>query len=329
MKSIMDILLSPWTSQVLFTAIRLRIFTILADERMAIEEISSRLDAATHYLKPFLDACISMDLVLCRDGQYRNSQFSRAYLVEGEPEYIGDCLQLISLESENWNKLYDLIISSDYDPSDRHHNEVNPRLFTLAMNNIGMLGEAEALGNAIDLGGCKRMVDAGGGSGLYSVVLCRKYPDLASTVIDRRDTLMTTREMIAGSEEESRIELFEADIVKDPLGNDIDVILLSDVVYERSFTEVVLKNAKASLRDKGLLIIRGYYSDPENSKPLFGALFRLNQIMVNPKGSYLTLSSLKMMVADTGFTIIRVAPLTELSFLILARKQITNKSLAV
>ena len=232
-------------------------------------------------------------------------------------------------ESEQWDILYDLIISSGHDSSVQPQDEVNPRLFTLAMNNIGMLGEAEALGNAIDLSGCKRMVDAGGGSGLYSLVLCRKHPELSSTVFDRRETLMTAREMITGSEEESRIELVEADISKDPLGNDTDVILLSDVVYERSFAEKVLDNAHRSLSDRGLLIVRGYYSDPENLKPLFGTLFRLNQIMVNPEGSYLTLLSLHEMVADMGFIIMRVAPLTELSFLILARKKIANDSLTV
>jgi predicted nicotinamide N-methyase len=329
MKSITDILLSPWTNQVLFTAIRLRIFTIFADESMTLEEISSRLETATHYLRPFLDACVCMDLILCQDGQYRNSQFSRAHLVEGEPEYIGDAIQLMVRESEQWDKLYDLISSSDHDSSDQNQGGVDPRLFTLAMKNIGMLGEAEALGNAIDLSGCKRMVDAGGGSGLYSLVLCRKYPELSSTVFDRRDPLMTAREVITGSEEESRIELVEADISKDPLGNDTDVVLLSDVVYERSFAEKVLKNANRSLSDNGLLIVRGYYSDPENSKPLFGALFRLNQIMVNPERSYLTLLSLHELVTDMGFTIMRVAPLTELSFLMLARKQIPNESLAV
>ena len=298
----MDILLSPWTTQVLFTAIRLKIFTILVDESMAIEEISSRLETATQHLKPFLDACTSMDLILCQNGQYCNSQFSRIHLVEGEPEYIGDFLQLMSRESKQWDRLYDLIISSDHDSSDQHQGEVNPRLFTLAMNNIGMLGEAEALDNAIDLGGCKRMVDAGGGSGLYSLVLCRKYPELSSTVIDRGETLMTAREMITGSEEEGRIELVEADISKDPLGSGTDVILLSDVVYERSFAEKVFNNANRSLRDNGLLIIRGYYSDPENSKSLFGALFRLNQIMLNPEGTFLTLLSLKKIYGNPSVT---------------------------
>ncbi|MCJ7500376.1 methyltransferase domain-containing protein, partial [bacterium] len=179
---------------------------------------------------------------------------------------------------------------------------------------------AEALADAVELGDCRKMVDAGGGSGLYSVYLCRKFPHLRSVVIDKPETLVAAREMIAGREEEDRIELLETDIAIDPLGENMDAVLLSDVVYEDSFAEKVLKNARASLRDKGLLIIRGYYYDPENPKSRFSSLFRLNQTVFNPNGSILTLPSVKKKVADMGFTITRVTPLTELSSLILARR---------
>ena len=321
MKSLMDILLSPWTNRVLSTAVRLRIFTILADQSMTVEEISSRMGTATQHLKPFLDACASLDLLLYQEGQYSNSQFNQVHLVEGKPGYVGDFIQMVSAESKQWDDLHGLIGRSDDDPSDRSEGEADARKFTLAMNNIGMLGEAEALADAVDLGDCRKMVDAGGGSGLYSVYLCQKFPHLRSVVIDKPETLVAAREMIAGRVEEDRIELLEADIAIDPLGKNVDAVLLSDVLYEDSFAEKVLKNARTSLGDNGLLIIRGYYYDPANPKSRFSALFRLNIIVFTPNGSILTLESMKKKVADMGFTIVRVTPLTELSSLILARKQ--------
>ena len=320
MKSLMDTLLSTWTNSVLFTAVRLRLFTILADQSMTVEEISSRMQTATQHLKPFLDACVSLDFLLHQDGKYRNSQFSQVHLVEGKPGYIGDFIQMVSAESKQWDELDGLIGRRHDDPSDRSEGESDSRKFTLAMNNIGMLGEAEALADAVDLDDCRKMVDAGGGSGLYSVYLCRKFPHLRSVMIDNRETLVAARELIAGREEEDRIELLEADIAIDPLGENIDAVLLSDVVYEDSFAEKVLKNARTSLRDNGLLIIRGYYHDPANPKSRFSALFRLNQAVFNPNGSILTLESMKKKVTDMGFTIIKVTPLTELSSLILARR---------
>ncbi len=319
MRSLIDTLLAPWTNRVLLTAVRLRMFTILAYQDLTVEELSSAIETAAQQLKPLLDACASLDLLLYQDGKYRNSPFSRMHLVEGKPGYIGDFLQMVSAESRQWDGLYGLITGKD-DPSGHHEGETDPGKFTLAMNNIGMLGEAWALADAVDLGDCRKMVDAGGGSGLYSVYLCRKSPHLRSIVIDNKETLDATREMIAGCEEEDRIELLEADIAKDSLGKDVDVVLLSDVVYEESFAHKVLTNARASLRENGLLIIRGYYYDPENPKSRFSALFKLNQMVFNPNGTILTLPSLREKVAETGFTIFKVTPLTELSSLILARR---------
>jgi predicted nicotinamide N-methyase len=140
-------------------------------------------------------------------------------------------------------------------------------------------------------------------------------------VIDSKETLAAAREMIAGCEEKDRIELLEADIAVDPLGENVDAVLLSDVAYEESFAEKVLTNARESLREKGLLIIRGYYCDPENPESRFSALFKLNQIVFNPNGSILSLPSMKKKVAEMGFTITRATPLTELSSLILAGRQ--------
>jgi len=139
--------------------------------------------------------------------------------------------------------------------------------------------------------------------------------------MDNKETLAAAGEMLAGCEEKNRIELLEADIATDPLGESVDAVLLSDVAYEESFARKVLTNARASLRDNGLLIIRGYYYDPENPGSRFSALFQLNQMVFNPDGSILNFPSMKKMVAETGFTVTSATPLTELSSLILARKQ--------
>ncbi|MGD8352590.1 MAG: methyltransferase [Pseudomonadota bacterium] len=314
----MDTLLAPWTNRVLVTALRLQIFTILADQGMTDKELSTVLGTRTQTLKPLLDACLSLDLLHNKDGKYLNSPFGREHLAHGKPGYVGDFIEMVSAESRQWDGLPDLITGRDDEPSDHPEGEGDARKFTLAMNNIGMLGEAEALAGAVDLGDCSKIVDAGGGSGVYSVYLCRKFPHLRSVVIDNRETLAAAREKIAG-EEKDRIELLEADIAKDPLGENVDAVLLSDVLYEETFARKVLVNARASLRDKGLLVIRGYYHDPENPGSKLGALFRLNQMVFNPDGSILTLPSIKDKVVEAGFTITMVTPLTELSTLILAR----------
>jgi hypothetical protein len=60
--------------------------------------------------------------------------------------------------------------------------------------------------------------------------------------------------------------------------------------------------------------------DPKRPQGFSRILFQLNAIVFYPNGSILTLPAMKNKVADMGFTIERVTPLTKLSSLILARR---------
>ena len=55
------------------------------------------------------------------------------------------------------------------------------------INNIGafaLLGPVQATVGAVDLTGRQKMLDVGGGHGLYSIFFTKKYPGLKSWVLD-------------------------------------------------------------------------------------------------------------------------------------------------
>jgi hypothetical protein len=317
--TIFDLIVTQWKTSVLTTAVRLKIFTILSDKQMSVEELSSHCQSIPRFLKPLLDACVSMGFLNLTNDNYYNSHFSRVYLIESEPYYVGNFIQLLYNESRQWNKLYEIVKNGEKFTDEQTAEEVH-RTFIKGMNNLGMLGEADALLHSIDLSGCQLMIDEGGGSGLYSVVLCQKYPQLKSTILDKSETLVITEEMISNHKESERIKLRESDITKETFGEKIDVVLLSDVIYDESEAELILRNAWNCLVNNGILIVRGYYSDPENSNPLFGTLFVLNQLVFNPSRKIVTITSLHKKINDIGFNITKTSPLTECSFIIIAKK---------
>jgi len=317
----LDILLAPWKSGVTITAIRLNIFTILSDQELSVDEIASRCDTIPDRLKPLLDACISLGSLECINSKYKNTHFSFAYFVKGKPSYVGDFLKLVNNESIDWFQLPDLIQGQEKRNMELPDLKFTYKTFISAMNSIGHLGEAEALKNIVDLSGCKKMIDAGGGSGLYSIALCQKYPDLRSTIIDVEDTLAVTRELIEDRQEKKQIILKEGDFMKYPLGVNVDAVLLSDVLYRDADAKILLQNAWDSLTNNGILIVRGYYADPERSGPLFGSLFAVKLLVDDPEKKTMTILMLERNVRESGFEIIRVDPLTELSFVIIGKKQ--------
>lgn len=315
-KRVFDLITAPWKTRVVFVAVRLRIFSLLYNKTLTIQELSETCDAIPLLLKSIADVCVSMNLMEYQNGRYKNSPLSERYLVEGRPNYIGDLIQLQDDESGHWDKLIDLVMGR----RERRSEEDRYRTFIKGMNNLGMLGEAEALAGVVDLSGCRQMIDAGGGSGLYSLLFCQRYPRLASTILDRRETLDIARQMLAPFPEKERITFREADILKDTFEGNIDVFLLSDVIYDREAAKLVLAKAHDCLKESGILLIRGYYSDPENTRPLFGALFAIGQLVFDPTRKMMTLSDLQVEVREAGFFIEKVSRLTELSFVACAKK---------
>lgn len=94
--------------------------------------------------------------------------------------------------------------------------------------------------------------------------------------------------------------------------------LLSDVAYDETEAGMILRNAWKCLRTNGRLILRGYYFDPSNSNPLFGALFVIKQLIINPNREIIALPSLKGLIEEIEYIITKVSSLTERSFTIIA-----------
>ena len=318
--AISDIMLAPWITGVIVTAIRLRIFSILSVQELSAGEIAERSDTIPEYLTTLLDACVAMNFLEVENGKYRNSHFSRVYFVEGQRLYMGDFLKLVNDESLQWFQLPDIIRGKERIVEEQPYIRSDYKTFVSAMNSIGHLCEAEALRNLVDLSRCRKMIDVGGGSGLYSLALCQKYPGLHSTIFDSKETLSVTKEFLEGTQERTRIVLHEGDFLKDSLGDDVDVVLLSDVVYEDAAARKVLGSAWDCLNQDGVLIVRGYYADPERSRPLFPALFAVKELVDNPERRVMSIQVLERIVREMGFRDVRISPLTELSFAVIGGK---------
>ncbi len=317
----LDVVFAPYSIYVLFTANRLKIFTLLAERQMTADEIAESTGARIRPLIGLLDVCVALGLLRRQDNRYANSYMSDAYLVEGRPLYLGDIIEVQSIEAGNWERLYDLVLGNDKGEGEGVEREASPELFTKAMNNLGMLGEAAALASAVDLVGCRTLVDVGCGSGLYSITLCRHYPDLKAVLLDREEVLAITDRFIQKSYLQNRIRIRAADILKDPFGTDVDVVLLSDVLYQDSSICIrILQSAYDALAPDGLLIIRGYFTDPEGSQPVFGSLFALGRLLFDESRELISIPLLHDWIEQVGFKITASQALTERSTCIQARK---------
>ncbi len=320
----LNMIFTPWAADTLFCAARLKVFTLLADSPLTAEELADKTGTVSRYLTAVLDANTAMGFLQKKENRYRNSSLSDIYLVEASPQYLGDIIEVLSAEAPTWDGLLDLV-SGRAGPL-KPPGEVPPHRFTMGMNNLAMMGEAHALAHAVDLSKAKEMVDVGCGSGIYSVFLCRRFPHLQATLLDRAEVLETTRKIINKHNLDARVATRAADITSGrfPLPMEqSDAVLLSDVLYqEETVCTGVLRSAYEVLKPGSTLVVRGYYSDahPDGSQSVLGALFNIHQLLSDPNREIISLSLLSQWIEQTGFTILKQFPLTERSYCLIANR---------
>jgi predicted nicotinamide N-methyase len=319
---ILDMIFGPWAAYTLFSANRLNIFNHLAGQEMTAEELAVKVGAVPRLLEGLLDACVAMRFLQQNRKLYTNTYLSNIYLVQESPLYLGDIIEVMATETGKWDGLADLVKGNKKtEPEKEVRKAVSPHRFTMAMNNLAMMGEANALANAVDLAKCRHMVDAGCGSGLYSIMLCHRFPDLQATLLDKKEVLETTRQIIEKNNLQHRINTRAANIASASYGKQVDLVLLSDVLYQdQPSCLTILANSYQALAPDGTLLVRGYYSDPGGTNPVFGSLFNLAQLLDDPKRNIISVALVSQWIRQVGFKNLKSFPLTEKSTCITAIK---------
>ena len=178
-----------WAVGVAQAAIRLELFTELHGKKLTSKSVANLLGSNYHYTKLLLNACVSIALLEKVGDEYRNSEESDIYLVKGEPRYYGD---LFTYWTEQW-PLWDQLDSGvrtgtplAYEPEFESIEEEAAywRHYMMAMHQWGTSGQQDLLLQSTDLTGKKKLLDVAGGSGVYTMALCRKYPELEAVIFE-------------------------------------------------------------------------------------------------------------------------------------------------
>lgn len=154
---------------------------------------------------------------------------------------------------------------------------VAARHFTLALAGRAK-NVAPVLAKKMPLSGALRLVDMGGGTGLYAIALLQANPQLRAVVWDRPEVLRIAAEFAAGSGVADRLELHSGDFFADPFPGVADVVLLSNILHDWDVPECrrLVQRAAAGLSSGGRLWVHDVFLDDDLGGPLPAALYSAN-----------------------------------------------------
>jgi len=173
-------------SKVLFAALNARLFDMLAGGPRRLSELQRETGIEGNRLETLLTACVSLGLIEDGVDGFANASACQQYLVSTSPLYFGDYFRF-----QIDRQLYPLLLNLDkalraQAPASIYDVMENPEeadYFTRAQH-VGSLGPAAVIQKLIDLTGATRLLDVAGGSGAFSITLCRRFPPLRATILD-------------------------------------------------------------------------------------------------------------------------------------------------
>jgi SAM-dependent methyltransferase len=159
---------------------------------------------------------------------------------------------------------------------------------------------ANQVAELLDLTGVERMMDLGGNSGVISMALLRKYPELTSTVVDIENVCVAGREIAKEQGFSERITYHPAEFAYEAFPSGFDLVLQCDVgVYNPE----LIRKIHQSLKPGGLWIFVDHFSPAENLAPPTRLEWTFLDSLRDPNFGFPTLDEFKSQLAQAGFVV--------------------------
>lgn len=292
-------------SKALFAALDMEVFTHLSNNPLGFDELRERTGAAPHPLRTLLSACASLGLIAEEDGRFVNSPAATNFLARGSPQYFGDyfryqidrqmypALQQLGevLAGRPTTPLYAMMVS----PADA-------QLFSDAQH-VGSAGPAHLLARRVDASRWNSLLDVAGGTGAFSIALCRRNPKLRATLLDFPTVTPLAERYARDAGLQNHISTLPGEALSTAWGGPYDAVLMS---YLLSAVEVdqhapLLAKAYQALGPGGALLLHDFMLTGSEPGPTHAALWFVMNSISGPGVASFTVADLAARVADAGF----------------------------
>ena len=311
--AVMRISSAYWHSSVLHVAHGLDVFSKLANGPASAKELAEKCRADERGLEMILIACAGLGLLEKKDGKFSNAPVAQTFLVKGGKRYQGGIVSMFADWVAPWAKLKNAVVGGKPVVEKQHDKgEEATRTYIMGMLYRG-IPQAQLLADEVPLGGQKKMLDVGGGPGIFSIIMTDRNSGLKADVFDLPQTLRVTKDIIKDFNAQDRVDTKEGSYLQDPFGQGYDVVLLSSMISQEGPEVIkdIIKKSYDAMDSGGIILIQEQFLDTDKSGPLLAALIGLNQLIHTPAGRAYSAKEVADWAAEIGFIDLSFRPLPD------------------
>lgn len=326
-KPIYDWLRGDAKFTILTTAIELKIFDSLKESK-SIENLAMDLNLHQKITEKLCNALIVFGFLLKNKNEYFLSELSETFLSKDSPYYQGNYIKhWQKMKEESWSKLQ-TVVREGPPKIDKKHFPFD-ETFILAMAEGAIVWDLPKTVNVLkgmhEFIDAKKVLDLGGGHGLYAIAFTRVNPNLKAFVFDFPYVIETVTKHIASNVE--GVDFIAGDFTKDDIGSGYDVVFTSDFLYPHGNNKEQMKNSlnkiHLSLNGGGLMVSKHGHIDNLHKNTTVAYYDLLFSIIGNVNWAYST-NEFCEILEDCGFSIVQVHDITSSvspSQIIIAKKR--------
>jgi len=295
---------SYWQSCTLHAAVKLDVFTQLAERPMDLSELAGAIKSDNRGLEMLLNALVAMEFLDKNGAYYSSTSLSSEYLAKKSPAYMGHIIMHHHHLVDGWSQLDQAVQCGKpvRKRSSHETDEVERESFLMGMFNLASQ-LAPRVAAEIDLSGRNRLLDLAGGPGTYAIHFCIENPSLTAVIFDLPTTRVFAEQTVEHFALSDRITFVGGDIIADSISSGFDVVWISHLLHSEApeTNAAILAKAADALVNGGLLLIQEFILDDSKTAPLHPALFSLNMLIGTPLGKAYAQGELCQLARNAGF----------------------------
>jgi SAM-dependent methyltransferase len=295
-------------SRIVLTAHELDLFTILKDGPLSSSSVAKSIGSNERATDRLMNALVPIGLLKKSGSQFSNTDFSIRFLIKGQPTYMGGLSHMVHLW-KTWSTLTEAVkagtsVVMKHPIGERDEDWLES--FIAAMHSRA-IQQAKEIAAVLDLSQTRSVLDIGGGSGAFTFEFIRENPVISGIIFDLPNVIPITKKYISQEGFEHSVTTISGDYLKDKLGYDYDLVLLSAVLHINAPDEnkLLINKCAEALNPGGQLVILDHIMTDDRTGPAAGAFFALNMLVGTEKGDTYTEKEIKSWMQGAGFKYIR------------------------
>lgn len=246
------------TSRALLSALRLGVFDALAEREMIASEVAERIGADPFGTEVLLNALVGMRYVRRAHGRYRNGRQAERWLRADAENSLAEAVLFFDDLWDVMTPLTPMVRSGRV--TNLHYDGRTEEFWSHYLRGLAAFARyaAPSTARAVRLPrGATRLLDVGGGHGLYAAAFVRRNPGLRAEVLDLPEACAQGREIAREAGLGERLTFRGGDARTCDWGVGYDAVLLFNLIHNLTPEEAAgaIGKARAALRPGGVLAV--------------------------------------------------------------------------